>query len=76
LKKQSQFAKGRNERNVFSDNGLWRFCRFETAEEQSQFRAKHRPLAGSPKRQMRSPKQGHFTECDLKKQSQFAGAPD
>jgi hypothetical protein len=37
--KQSQFVKGPNGRNVLSKNGLWRFCRFETAEKQSQFKA-------------------------------------
>jgi hypothetical protein len=37
---------------------------------------KRRPLAQSMRDQMLNPKQGHSTECDLKKQSQFAGSPN
>jgi hypothetical protein len=38
LKKQSQFAGCPNERKVLANKVLWRFCRFETAEKQSQFK--------------------------------------
>ena len=38
--KQSQFAGCSNERKVFCNNGLWLFSRFETAEKQTQNKAK------------------------------------
>ena len=36
-------------------------------------KAKCRPLAGNPKHEILNPKQAFLTECDFKKQSQFAG---
>jgi hypothetical protein len=37
-------------------------------------KANRRPLAGNPKHECRNPKQGRWSERDLKKQSQFAGS--
>jgi hypothetical protein len=39
LKKQSQFAKRVNWRNVSNNNVLWRFERIMAAKKQSQFKA-------------------------------------
>jgi len=40
-------------------------------KKQSQFKANRRVLAGNPKHEALNPKQLHFSEYDLKKQSQF-----
>ncbi len=40
LKKQSQFAKGHNERKYLYEREIWRFKRLGAAKKQSQFKAK------------------------------------
>jgi hypothetical protein len=44
--------------------------------KQSQFKLHGQLVGANSKRWARNPKQEHFTECDLKKQSQFAGCPN
>jgi hypothetical protein len=48
LKKQSQFPGCSNERKICSNNVLWLFPHFGTAEKQGQFKAKQTQFDESP----------------------------
>jgi hypothetical protein len=58
--KQSQITGCQNERMVFSNNVLWRFYRFETAEKQSQFKAKQSQIHEILWAGLYEAKRGHF----------------
>ena len=67
LKKQSQFAVGRNGRKYLYERILWRFSRFGSAKKQSQFKANQTQLYLAPR----------FSggwKTNLKKQSQSPGS--
>jgi len=51
--KQTQFAKGQNERNSSYNIGLWKFWQTEAARKQSQFRAQMIVLSFLPRMRVR-----------------------